>query len=378
MHVFRPMRVMHVVVLVLSGFLVPADADSDGNEFPTEDTLAKGPVSASASRRAARVLGHSVCQLQVIAAYIHRGNAEAINRWLTKGGLSEMVESAKYFCQLGVLTYNLNFFGFELQIRNSTHGEDKRAVLVGNSEYHWSESESEHQSNWKLDAVHAACMETFRRDGDRIAEAVRKAWIKIGLEEEGEEEEIDSEDDRHILINRIHRAAGEGCSMARTCKLQMVEDRLEEAIFARDEMRRQKDEKFSPMPDDFRAKKVVLYDKDIDYYKILGVDQTVPAHDMNWNANLLLELYGTKLGREMAGVSESDGKRNTKLIKSALKLFKDPATRRQYDRDRDRLDITVRLGLEEWKGDKTPLDGQAMLLAFRDEIEELKHNLQEL
>merc|ERR1712217_861885 len=157
---------------------------------------------------------------------------------------------------------------------------------------------------------------------------------------------------------------GEGCAN------QHAEMMTETTTLERDKKRAERDPSFAP---DLTAggRKLITYDKLVNYYKVLGVDEFASAQDCSEAAKKLLPLYGSREGRSLAGLDDAEGADIVQQLKSAVNLLSDAVSRRQYDYDRDRMNSAHASGVNTRDPDKLHYDGSAALVAFEDEFEEL-------
>eukprot|EP00403_Amphidinium_massartii_P001762 CAMPEP_0178380770 /NCGR_PEP_ID=MMETSP0689_2-20121128/5636_1 /TAXON_ID=160604 /ORGANISM="Amphidinium massartii, Strain CS-259" /LENGTH=1354 /DNA_ID=CAMNT_0020000927 /DNA_START=95 /DNA_END=4155 /DNA_ORIENTATION=- len=104
----------------------------------------------------------------------------------------------------------------------------------------------------------------------------------------------------------------------------------------RDAKRKERDDTFDPSDADWQAQKAFDYDRLINYYKVLGIDEyATPDEISSAYKKLSLVFHPDK----MAGLTEKEKEENHAIfmeVKNAHKTLMDQATRRQYDRERDR------------------------------------------
>lgn len=105
---------------------------------------------------------------------------------------------------------------------------------------------------------------------------------------------------------------------------------------SRDELRAKSDPSFNPCDDDFTAPKSHSYDKCVDYYKVLGIDEYSPLDEVKKAYKKLSLVYHPD---KTSGLSEEVKEEYAGIfieLKNAYLTLSDQPTRRQYDRDRDR------------------------------------------
>eukprot|EP00931_Biecheleriopsis_adriatica_P032566 TRINITY_DN18998_c0_g1_i1.p1 TRINITY_DN18998_c0_g1~~TRINITY_DN18998_c0_g1_i1.p1 ORF type:complete len:1338 (-),score=302.52 TRINITY_DN18998_c0_g1_i1:96-4043(-) len=104
----------------------------------------------------------------------------------------------------------------------------------------------------------------------------------------------------------------------------------------RDEKRKKSDPTFKPTDDDFSSPKAHEYDRCINYYKVLGVDEYAPLEEVKKAYKKLSLVYHPD---KTNGLSDEQKEEYASIfieLKNAYLTLGDHATRRQYDRERDR------------------------------------------
>jgi len=104
----------------------------------------------------------------------------------------------------------------------------------------------------------------------------------------------------------------------------------------RDKQRAATDPSFKPDDNDFTAPKAFAYEKMVDYYKVLGVDEYAKQEEVKKAYKKLSLIYHPD---KAAGLDQETKDENAAIfiqLKNAYATLADNPTRRQYDRDRDR------------------------------------------
>eukprot|EP00418_Pyrodinium_bahamense_P000219 CAMPEP_0179016220 /NCGR_PEP_ID=MMETSP0796-20121207/3201_1 /TAXON_ID=73915 /ORGANISM="Pyrodinium bahamense, Strain pbaha01" /LENGTH=1350 /DNA_ID=CAMNT_0020711891 /DNA_START=5 /DNA_END=4057 /DNA_ORIENTATION=+ len=120
-----------------------------------------------------------------------------------------------------------------------------------------------------------------------------------------------------------------------------------EKTVARDQERGKRDPEFKPEDGDWTAPKAFDYDKGSNYYRMLGVDDLASLQEIKQAYKKLSLIYHPD---KTAGMTQKEKEEHNLIfieLKNAYKTLSDQATRRQYDRERDR-DFAV-LEVNGWK-----------------------------
>eukprot|EP00449_Zooxanthella_nutricula_P047789 CAMPEP_0198589750 /NCGR_PEP_ID=MMETSP1462-20131121/134785_1 /TAXON_ID=1333877 /ORGANISM="Brandtodinium nutriculum, Strain RCC3387" /LENGTH=585 /DNA_ID=CAMNT_0044321271 /DNA_START=18 /DNA_END=1772 /DNA_ORIENTATION=+ len=134
---------------------------------------------------------------------------------------------------------------------------------------------------------------------------------------------------------------------------------------SRDEARAKRDPSFQPSDEDFNAPKAHAYEKAIDYYKVLGLDDYASLDEVKKAYKKLSLVYHPD---KTAGLSAEQKEEYSGIfmeLKNAYLTLGDQATRRQYDRDRDR--DQAQYELNGWKPKKRAhFDASEMLKKLQE------------
>mmetsp|Transcript_123570 Transcript_123570/g.238303 ORF Transcript_123570/g.238303 Transcript_123570/m.238303 type:complete len:1377 (-) Transcript_123570:100-4230(-) len=118
--------------------------------------------------------------------------------------------------------------------------------------------------------------------------------------------------------------------------IRKAESLCDDRTSTRDKARMESDPDFSPSSEDWSKAKTFDYEKTVDYYKVLGLHEYASLAEVKQAYRKLSLVYHPD---KTAGMSEREKDEHQAIfleIKNAYKLLSDQATRRQYDRDRDR------------------------------------------
>jgi len=129
----------------------------------------------------------------------------------------------------------------------------------------------------------------------------------------------------------------------------------------RDKQRRSLDPSFHPKDTDFTAAKAFDYDKLVNYYKVLGVDEYAPQDEIKKAYKKLSLVYHPD---KTTGMSKEQQEEHAAIfieLKNAYLTLSDQATRRQYDRDRDHMDAGAEVNGFKRKPDKASFDAAKMM-----------------
>lgn len=118
--------------------------------------------------------------------------------------------------------------------------------------------------------------------------------------------------------------------------VRKTEELCWEFTCSRDQLRARNDPSFKPQDTDFSAQKAFAYDKAVNYYKVLGIDEYAPLDEVKKAYKKLSLVYHPD---KTAGLDQQQKDEYAEIfmeLKNAYQTLGDHPTRRQYDRDRDR------------------------------------------
>eukprot|EP00434_Breviolum_minutum_P027534 symbB.v1.2.024354.t1/scaffold2298.1/size82988/4 len=104
----------------------------------------------------------------------------------------------------------------------------------------------------------------------------------------------------------------------------------------RDEKRKKTDPSFKPSDDDFGAAKAHEFDRCINYYKVLGIDEYSTQEEVKKAYKKLSLVYHPDKTAGMGAEQKEEYAAIFIELKNAYLTLSDNPTRRQYDRERDR------------------------------------------
>lgn len=134
----------------------------------------------------------------------------------------------------------------------------------------------------------------------------------------------------------------------------------------RDKLRKQTDRDFQPCDDDFTAPKAFDYDKGINYYTVLGVDEYAPLEEIKKAYKKLSLLYHPD---KTSGLTKEEQEERAGVfieLKNAYLVLADQATRRQYDRDRDSTTAGSEVNGYQRRKDRVPFDATEMMKKIQE------------
>ncbi|CAK9003102.1 unnamed protein product [Durusdinium trenchii] len=114
-----------------------------------------------------------------------------------------------------------------------------------------------------------------------------------------------------------------------------VDELLKEYSEERDKKRAALDQAFTPDEVDFSASKAFDYDRSVNYYEVLGIDEYEPLDEVNRAYKRLSLVYHPDKTKGMSSQQQQDYETIFISVKNAHLVLGDQATRRQYDKDRD-------------------------------------------
>mmetsp|Transcript_49142 Transcript_49142/g.117059 ORF Transcript_49142/g.117059 Transcript_49142/m.117059 type:complete len:1283 (+) Transcript_49142:149-3997(+) len=134
-------------------------------------------------------------------------------------------------------------------------------------------------------------------------------------------------------LNDEQRAKFESSPFMQSVK-RLNENAWERTV-RRDATRKKTDPSFKPQDSDFSAAKAFDYNKNVNYYKVLGVDEFAPLEEVKKSYKKLSLIYHPD---KTHGKSDEEKEEYAAIfiqIKNAYQTLGDNPTRRQYDKDRD-------------------------------------------
>lgn len=344
-------------MLLLRQLCLPlAAAGAATYSWPPADVSKKTPAKVGAGKRAARYIACEVCTVVMTAALnVKKSDHERVGsilQLLSNGTFAEELGDTKDLCNPTVLFAWLRAGRFDvLTAPNGT----ARLERTPEHDVHYEDSLSNDAAfHWKSYAAHQACLDSFRGGGtDTIQRSLRKqlkAYLGGKLTETTSVE----------VAVKLPEASATACRSTKPCVAHVAESILPQATRQRDEARAEKEPEYKPQESDFEAPKTVNYDKHIDYYRILGVDELATSDHIVKGFSLLdgfMQAHGalTNLGIDAWGTGDTSPVRDQ--LKQAYDLLTDQPTRRQYDRDRDMMRLIARVGGTKVPKDKAAFDG---------------------
>lgn len=149
-------------------------------------------------------------------------------------------------------------------------------------------------------------------------------------------------------------------------KARQQEQYVSQLTGERDKTRKQTDKEFNPCEDDFTAPKAYDYDKGVNYYTVLGVDEYAPLEEIKKAYKKLSLIYHPD---KMAGLSKEEQEERAGVfieIKNAYLVLSDQATRRQYDRDRDFATAGSEVNGYSKRKDRAPFDATELMKKIQE------------
>lgn len=119
-------------------------------------------------------------------------------------------------------------------------------------------------------------------------------------------------------------------------RMREIDEKAWQQFSERDKKRAQSDPSFKPKDSDFEAPKTFKYDKTVNYYKTLGVDEYATNDEVKKAYRKLSLNYHPDKQTGKTQEEKDEAATIFMEIKNAYKLLSDDPTRRQYDFERDR------------------------------------------
>mmetsp|Transcript_27616 Transcript_27616/g.91728 ORF Transcript_27616/g.91728 Transcript_27616/m.91728 type:complete len:1393 (+) Transcript_27616:100-4278(+) len=119
-------------------------------------------------------------------------------------------------------------------------------------------------------------------------------------------------------------------------KMKEIDERSWQKFSERDKKRKDRDPNFKPIDADFETQKAHKYDKGINYYKVLGIDEYGTNEEVKKAYRKLSLTYHPD---KTTGKTQEEKDEMAEIfmeVKNAYKTLSDEPTRRQYDFERDR------------------------------------------
>lgn len=334
-------------------------ASTDKYPWPDMDVGPKTPERFSAAKRLSRLIPCTVCRLRLQGTILKNvADEEALEQLLEKDFLSDHEGGVSAFCGMSELKPLLQYFGITVKLYADGSAELFLAREGDKNVSFYDESAIEPDIHWISHGISQSCMDIFRRNLDWMAAAVSDAYETIKGKASKANPKAESEE---AWATHVRSSIQEACQNTKACKRQNLEESLDISTRRRDRARALADPDFHTNASDFWIPNAVDFDVQVDYYKILGVDQFALEAKMRDNYNVLVTHERAYL--QMADLSsntESSEKIKAVLaeLSQALLVLTNRVSRRQFDRARDKLDLEVPLGLvDKRKKDKDCFDG---------------------
>jgi len=149
-------------------------------------------------------------------------------------------------------------------------------------------------------------------------------------------------------------------------KAHMQEDRTWSLTGERDRKRKERDNSFRPCDGDFDAPKAYDYDKWVNYYQVLGVDDYAAQDEIKKAYKKLSLIYHPDKSHGLTPEEQEEYAGVFIELKNAYLTLSDPPTRRQYDRDRDHMTAGEQICGFKKKMDKASFDATAVLQKLKE------------
>jgi len=149
-------------------------------------------------------------------------------------------------------------------------------------------------------------------------------------------------------------------------KAKLQEEQTWTMTSERDKQRKQRDPAFNPQDSDFTAPKAFNYEKMVNYYKVLGVDEYASVEEVKKAYKKLSLLYHPDKTANLPKEEQEEHAAIFIELKNAYLTLGDQATRRQYDRDRDHLTAGETVNGFKKKAEKVPFDATAVLKKLQE------------
>ncbi|CAK9026113.1 unnamed protein product [Durusdinium trenchii] len=149
-------------------------------------------------------------------------------------------------------------------------------------------------------------------------------------------------------------------------KARQQEEYTSKLSSERDKLRKQTDRDFQPCDDDFTSPKAFDYDRGINYYTVLGIDEYAPLEEVKKAYKKLSLLYHPD---KTSGLTKEEAEERAGVfieIKNAYLVLGDQATRRQYDRDRDSATAGSEVNGYKKRKDRVPFDATEMMKKIQE------------
>ncbi|CAE7225372.1 dnajc7, partial [Symbiodinium microadriaticum] len=124
-------------------------------------------------------------------------------------------------------------------------------------------------------------------------------------------------------------------------RMREIDEKAWQQFSERDKKRSQTDPSFSPKDTDFEAPKSFKYDKSVNYYKTLGVEEYATNDEIKKAYRKLSLNYHPDKQTNKTQEEKDEAAAIFMEIKNAYKLLADDPTRRQYDFERDRDNVSA-------------------------------------
>eukprot|EP00927_Polykrikos_kofoidii_P019502 TRINITY_DN19120_c0_g1_i1.p1 TRINITY_DN19120_c0_g1~~TRINITY_DN19120_c0_g1_i1.p1 ORF type:complete len:380 (+),score=70.91 TRINITY_DN19120_c0_g1_i1:47-1186(+) len=336
--------------------------------WPDELFGPKTKVKVAAAKRAAADVACLACTVISASAIVFTETVlefEAIKARIDDGSLSEVFEDSHLMCNLERIRAALLGTNVAMETKPG-----KRAVLLLNRpNYTWMPPEGmpDDTFSWQLLAVQEACTGIFRNEGDKVLKGLEEQILH----------HLGSAEPNESVVQALFGCAENGCARTRMCLKAKVGPAVEKSMSDYYKGRIEKDATFSPPVGDplAQTEKILDYNKNVDYYKVLGVELFTPAKDFSVNLGKLTLLMGNPKHAEIVGLTADEAKNNMRQVTEAIEILSHEPTRLHYQYSRTRAMFENTAGLTKKKKEPAYFDGGAFLVAFEDEVVRLEKKM---
>eukprot|EP00441_Pelagodinium_beii_P016877 CAMPEP_0197676280 /NCGR_PEP_ID=MMETSP1338-20131121/86533_1 /TAXON_ID=43686 ORGANISM="Pelagodinium beii, Strain RCC1491" /NCGR_SAMPLE_ID=MMETSP1338 /ASSEMBLY_ACC=CAM_ASM_000754 /LENGTH=216 /DNA_ID=CAMNT_0043256927 /DNA_START=39 /DNA_END=686 /DNA_ORIENTATION=+ len=155
-------------------------------------------------------------------------------------------------------------------------------------------------------------------------------------------------------------------------KMRELDEKSWQKFSERDKARAKTDPNFKPQDSDFEAPKAHKYEKNINYYKTLGIDEYATNDEVKKAYRKLSLAYHPDKQTSKSQEEKEEAAQIFMEIKNAYKTLSDDPTRRQYDYERDRDTVSAESVGKKAQADKASFDARDALMRMMAKAKENK------
>mmetsp|Transcript_81716 Transcript_81716/g.154319 ORF Transcript_81716/g.154319 Transcript_81716/m.154319 type:complete len:256 (+) Transcript_81716:32-799(+) len=173
--------------------------------WPEQNIGMKTKETVTAGKKASKWIACEVCTERLLALFPPEGDNDQIEMILEMG-LAQWLSDAKALCDMKNLAQL--FSGRRMEIKVFTDGSAGMERIKGDPPFYNETNDNENEWHWKSFALQHACLETFRKNSEKIGKTVSKAYRKLAKKST----------DAKATVKLVYTAVIVACQQVKVCK----------------------------------------------------------------------------------------------------------------------------------------------------------------